>query len=245
MGVCDSTKTRVVPFMEYMNKDIEKLNKVFSSLVSSPKLTGPILEGKYLFGDKEAAINPPISLLKWLVSNPEKLDEQKRKEIMEDTTRESSLLRTKIFNGDKNTIKEALKHIDEKGYVDKAWYIFEGKTHPDIYIETENEIFIGEAKRTENKLTASTKWLSTRDQLIRHIDSVVESSKKIYAFFILETPDIYPLHNYEDIEYYKQSLPHRSEQKIRKIKESYCGFLIWSKIKEQFPDISYRDRING
>ena len=36
-----------------------------------------------------------------------------------------------------------------------------------------------------------------------------------------------------------------TDAKIRKIKESYCGFLIWSKIKEQFPDISYRDRING
>lgn len=244
MGKYNSTKTRVVPFMEYMNKDIEKLNKVFSSLVSSPKLTGPILEGKYLFGDKEAAINPPISLLKWLVSNPEKLDEQKRKEIMEDTTRESCLLRTKIFNGDKNTIKEALKHIDEKGFVGYKWFIFEGKTHPDIYIETENEIFIGEAKRTEKKLTTSTKWFPARDQLIRHIDSVIENKKNIYAFFILETPDIYPLHNYKDIEYYKQSLPHRSEQEIRKIKESYCGFLTWKQIKDLFPDIPYRDRIN-
>lgn len=244
MGKYNSTKTRVVPFMEYMNKDIEKLNKVFSFLPSSPKLTRPILEGKYLFGDKEAAINSPVSMLKWFVLNYDKLDAQQRKKIMKDVTRENNILRAKIFNGDENTIKEALNLIDEKGFVGYKWYIFEGKTHPDIYIKTENEIFIGEAKRTEKKLTTSTKWFPARDQLIRHIDSVIENKKNIYAFFILETPDIYPLHNYKDIEYYKQSLPHRSEQEIRKIKESYCGFLTWKQIKDLFPDIPYRDRIN-
>lgn len=118
----------------------------------------------------------------------------------------------------------------------KAWYIFEGYTHPDIYIETEDSIYVGEAKRTEDKLTDETKWLACRDQLIRHIDAVIDETKKVYSFLIIDDEKVkyYHLSQYDDERFYAENLPHRSQDIIKKAKESYLGYTTWSKINELF-----------
>ena len=83
-----------------------------------------------------------------------------------------------------------------------------------------------------------------RDQLIRHTDSVIDSKKKVYSFFIFENPNLYNLENYKKIEYYKKSLPHRDELETQKIMDSYIGFTTWEKINNLFDNtIDYPDTI--
>lgn len=142
--------------------------------------------------------------------------------------------------------QEALKLIKENPEKTKEWYIFEGYSKPDIYIETTNSIFIGEAKRTEPHLTTSTQWLNPRDQLIRHADSVIDGPKKVYYFFIFAESKIndYELKRYEDIDYYEKNLPHRKNaDEFQKFKDSYYGYTTWEKIPILF-GITFPDTID-
>ena len=125
----------------------------------------------------------------------------------------------------------------------KEWYIFEGYSKPDIYIETTSSIYIAEAKRTEPHLTTSTQWLDPRDQLIRHADSIIDGEKQVYYFFIIDEEKInsYELTRYEDLDYYEKNLPHRNKKEdFQKFRDSYCGYTTWTKIsnilKIKFPD---------
>ena len=115
---------------------------------------------------------------------------------------------------------------------------------PDIYIETRTTIIVGEAKRTEDKLTTETTWLKNRDQLIRHIDAVIDSGKEVYSFFLVENKDLYNFENYSDIEYFKKSLPHRDEKTVKKISDTYCGVTTWNDVKELFPEICFPNTLD-
>ncbi|MGD1820457.1 MAG: hypothetical protein ACPKOI_11370 [Pleomorphochaeta sp.] len=113
------------------------------------------------------------------------------------------------------------------------WFIFEGYTYPDIYFESNKKIYIGEAKRTESKLTTSTKWLKKRDQLIRHIDSVIDSDKEIISFFIIENPNLYDFSVYKNFEYFQKNLPYRNKQSIEKAYQSFIGYCTWDEISNK------------
>lgn len=103
--------------------------------------------------------------------------------------------------------------------------------------------YVGEVKRTEPSLTTSTEWLNPRDQLIRHVDSIIDNTKQVFFFYVFAEDKIkdYELTCYEDILYYKKNLPHRKDiNEIQKFKDSYCGFTTWERISEllgiTFPD---------
>ena len=181
MGEKNSSLTRVQPVFDYINLDIQKLNQFFSLFDKKVSITSKILFCKY--GENETSIKPPKELLLWCINNIDKLNSvefEKIKESYSTTNRK----RYALYTNDPATKQKALTELNNEHLPQKAWFIFEGYTHPDIYIETENEIFIGEAKRTESILTTSTTWMIERDQLIRHIDSVIDSKKKEYSFFI-------------------------------------------------------------
>ena len=241
MGEKNSSLTRVQPVFDYINLDIQKLNQFFSLFDKKVSITSKIHFCKY--GENEASIKPPKELLLWCINNIDKLNSVEFEKIKEsDST--TNRKRYALYTNDPATKQKALTELNNEHLPQKAWFIFEGYTHPDIYIETKNEIFIGEAKRTESILTTSTTWMIERDQLIRHIDSVIDSKKKVYSFFIFENPNLYNLENYKKIEYYKKSLPHRDELETQKIMDSYIGFTTWEKINNLFDNtIDYPDTI--
>ena len=183
MGEKNSSLTRVQPVFDYINLDIQKLNQFFSLFDKKVSITSKILFCKY--GENEASIKPPKELLLWCINNIDKLNSVEFEKIKES---DSTINRKRyaLYTNDPATKQKALTELKNEHLPEKAWFIFEGYTHPDIYIETKNEIFIGEAKRTESILTTSTTWMIERDQLIRHIDSVIDSKKKVYSFFIFQ-----------------------------------------------------------
>ncbi len=248
MGKNDSTKTRVEPLMDYLSRDVKKINQFLSLFERKVVIKDTIKEicyGKKSDGHNgEKQIPAPISLLEWYIDNPDKLAQEENKQ---DKYGHPSLRtienRKSFFLGNSDKIKEArnglaeLKNKERYTYSGQ-WYIFEGKTNPDIYIETESIILIGEAKRTEPKLTGSVKWYKNRDQLIRHIDSVIERDKVVYSFFILNNKDYDNLDKHgHDFQYYKKSLPHRNSKEINKIMETYIGCITWSDVAEKFPEL--------
>ena len=246
MGEKNSSKTRVTPLMDYLGNDVTKINSFLNLFNKHPKIKGSkidIFYGTKKDGQKgEKAIPAPVSLLKWYIEHPDKLS---RKENIQNKSgypvQETIDNREAFFNGDTDKRKEALDGIQklkDKKISPLPWYVFEGDTHPDIYIETESEIFVGEAKRTEPKLTGSVKWFKQRDQLIRHVDSVIDCGKKVYSFFILDRVDYPNLEKHgKDFDYYKNSLPHRSDEEVKKIMETYIGCITWDELEQEFPEL--------
>lgn len=242
-GIKDSTKTRVTPLMKTIGKDKNKINLLFSLL---PKIQ-PIHDDEEIleicFGENEKGLCPKQSLLEWLVKNTDKLTQLDNFGSNSKTTQER---RRQLFNGSESKKNEALRLIKEAPEKTKEWYIFEGYSKPDIYIETTSSIYIGEAKRTEPHLTTSTQWLDPRDQLIRHADSVIDGPKKVYYFFIFAEEKIndYDLNRYDSLDYYQKNLPHRKDKSdYQKFKDSYCGYTTWEKISELL-NITFPDTIN-
>ena len=247
MGKFDSTKTRVIPLMEYLGKSTEKLNRLFS-LLDTNKIKKIDEDDSVIhinFGSNEIKLCPKQELLEWYVKNYDKLT---KVENYGSSNKETQENRKAILEGSKEKIEEALKLIKENPTAQKQWYIFEGYTQPDIYIETSKSIYIGEAKRTEGELTTSTVWLDPRDQIIRHADSVIDKSKNVYYFFLIdeEKENIYELDRYgTNYQYYENSLPHRVNNKndIQKLMAAYCGYTTWQKISSEF-GINFPDTVN-
>lgn len=246
MGIRDSSLTRVKPLFDFIGSDAEKLNQLLGLFKSNiPEIKkNSIIEIRY--GDNEKEIPPPRSLLIWMLQNLKELNEVKNFGV-DSVNSETYQKRKDLFSGDKKTVDDAIQIIQSKTKLpDRAWYIFEGKTHPDILIETKDSIFIGEAKRTEKDITTTTKWLNKRDQLIRHIDSVLDQPKKIYSFYILDKNEYLKGHYrermelYSKKEYYQENLRHRDDSSIEKAMKSFIGFIFWDDIAEyfklEFPD---------
>ena len=241
MGDKNSSLTRVQPLFDYIGVDLNKLNKFLSLFEVHTQITEPPISIKY--GFDETAIKPPRELLIWCINNVEKLNSKEFQKLKEEKS-VTAKKRYALFCKDGATISEALEKLKEPIIPQSDWFVFEGYTHPDIFIETKNSIYIGEAKRTENRLTEHTKWLKDRDQLIRHVDSVIDGNKKVFSFFIVEEPQKYDFSKYKENEIYEKSLPHRTEQIKNLIKKTYIGYTTFREVNNIFNnEVHYRDNI--
>lgn len=250
MGAKDSTLTRVVPLMEYLNKDISKINRLLQLFEKKVSLNTEVIGyryGKKSNGDPgEQSIPAKAELLEWYILHPEKLDSSQNVQKNGSPSISTIIARKEFFNGSKLRKEEALSAIEriktKRNYTyGKKWYYFEGYTNPDIYIETNSVILIGEAKRTENHLTNEVLWYKNRDQLIRHVDSIFgtkrANNKKIYSFYILDEKNIGTLKDVKDYpkeKTLKDSLPHLTEEERLAIKNTYLGYTTWEKISSKF-----------
>ena len=241
-GLYNSTKTRVIPLMDTIENDKGNINKLFSLMDGIEKISSEETI-KVFYGKKEKGLCPKQSILEWYINNLNKLKCVKDFGSKNEETKQNRRI---LFSGSEEKKKEALSLIRENPTIQNEWYIFEGYSRPDIYIETESAIYLCEAKRTESKLTTSTQWLYPRDQLIRHIDSVIDGTKKVYSFLLISEDKVndYNLSRYEDFDYFVNSLPHRkNKDEILKIKNSFCGYTTWEKISNTF-GIKFPNTIN-
>lgn len=243
MGKYNSSLTRVVPLIDHLSK----LNDFPQNLISIYNTEFNLNEEpiEICYGKFEKKIMPAKSLLKHLINNIHIINKDS---LGSDNGTKSYKNRIDLFALDEAKKLEALQLIENDKNCYQKWYVFEGYTHPDIYIETDNYILIGEAKRTEKSFTTKTKWLNERDQLLRHIDSVLDSGKQVISFLIIDnelknTAEYkIGLARYKDREYFKKHLPHRSEMEINIAMKSYIGFTTWQKYEEKFK-IEYIDQI--
>lgn len=70
-------------------------------------------------------------------------------------------------------LAELEESYDALASTNRAWYVFEGFTNPDIFIEGDDYIIVCEGKWTEPHITTKTTNLAAdneyRNQMVRHI----------------------------------------------------------------------------
>lgn len=251
MGKRDSSKTRVKPVFDQLISQDKTGLSWFNRLLRLPYIPNrhrsimvpealPLVDSRW--AAREKSLYPPISLLRWLINNLEINPEQ--------NTSDSDAVRRKrkaLFQKDIDVIAEALSLLVKSNLANREWYILEGKTKPDVYLETPNLIIVIEGKRTESTSTVETKWMSVRHQMLRHLDCAweIRGSKKVFGFFIIEGEGggdaidipykwIDLLHETIKTEIIAKTLPHRNIQEREQIADSFLGATTWQRVCTEF-----------
>lgn len=187
-GRFDSSKTRVAPvFDALLARDasgeswLPTLLTLPSHGSSSPRepAVGPIVS--HGWEPNETGLDPPLSLLSWLIRNIE---------APKNSSEKLEGRRQRLVDRDPGAIRAALREVRER-HEARGWYIFEGPTFPDVFIETEQVVIVIEGKRTERGPTTSTKWMPVRHQMLRHLDCALEivGGRRLFGFFIAEVDE--------------------------------------------------------
>lgn len=129
---------------------------------------------------------------------------------------------------------------------DRAWYVLEGCTGPDVYLETESVVIVIEGKRTERAPTTYTTWMVVRHQMLRHLDCVWEHrGRDLFGFFIVEgrggVTDLAVPASWQSAiegtvktEVLEESLLHRSEAERDAIARGFLGATTWQRVCREF-----------
>ena len=238
MGIFDSTKTRVTPVFDHLVSADPSGSSWLSSLLQLPDYgpgsQGPINPGvisEIAYGAEEKSLNPPATLLHWLIDHPDEMSPPVN--IGSHRTAEKRLA---LMRGDPHHVQDAHAGVNSRKLHQK-WYVFESASHPDVYIETDRAIIVIEGKRTESGPTLSTSWMPVRHQMIRHLDGGLElaGERHLFGFFIVEgdqqraVPTEWVQASKETIsdQSLARGLPHRSAEQIAIIRTSFLGVTTW------------------
>lgn len=246
MGRYDSSLTRVVPvFNTLLSRDRSGASWLgpLLNLGSRRTLQGLELDpGSLLsehpacWGTNEKRLAPPVSLLRWLVQNVSAPAHERlwgSPDVMEK--------RRKLAARDTATVAEALALL-EQPLRDRAWYVLEGRSRPDVFLETESLIVVIEGKRTERAATEVTTWMPRRSQMLRHMDAAweIRGAKRILGLMIVEgdapnptEPNSYWLaeaNRQIDADSLRESLPHRSSEVRQQLASGFIGVTTWQAV---------------
>ena len=238
MGKYNSSTYRVAPFIESIKNDLDKINRFLSKFGIEVKT----LPFSYLYGDNEKMLKPTKAHLLKLIDYFSKTEGTIVPSMNKD--RELLLLGNKE---ERESKKREAKQLLEDNYDNlsatcRDWYIFEGFTHPDVFIEGEDYVLIGEGKWTESHITINTTNLEKRNQMIRHIQAAKNSfNKKIYAFYLVDENCGYLDDLTQDA--FKKQLTEETikieEKEQKEIAESFVGYITWQEISRMFPTIKF------
>jgi hypothetical protein len=184
----------------------------------------------------EAQLLPPMALLSWLVRNCQSAGRSR-------TSRGSAEKRARLQKGDPAMVSEALQLLRSRPDP-KAWYVLEGASSPDVFLETPDALIAIEGKRTEPAATTSTSWMDGRRQIWRHIDGAweVRGRRQVFGFFIVEggtDPDV-PRAWRDDViasltpEALAASFPHRGAVELAQITSCLLGATTWQAVCREF-----------
>jgi hypothetical protein len=255
MGLKDSSYTRVAPVFDQLLRLDTSGQSWIPRLLRLPRVgdeqkrlalqnCGRLRSYNWKRQDNsldEKKLSPPRELLRWLIQNPgphiaagNLSDETKRK-------------RAAIVCGDRAVIEDALVKLKESALPGKAWYILEGTTQPDVYLETDRCIIVIEGKRTELGPTTKTTYMGARHQMLRHLDCVWDSrgTKEVYGFFIvsggeksknLKVPPLWVKAAIDTIDRrtLNLSMPHRTEKERQGLAQAFLGCTTWQAVCNEF-----------
>ena len=185
-----------------------------------------------------------MGLLEWLVQNIS--TEAVAKSGSQGETREKRLA---LADGDPEVLCEALYNLRQLSAgksVPRKWFILEGPSYPDAFLETDTLILVVEGKRTEKSLETETTWMEYRPQLIRHMDAaqVVARGRGVLSLLLVEgeadDPMTVPEKWTRGIEQHLQPdllascLPHRSDRECQNIASGVLGIATWQRVCDEF-----------
>jgi hypothetical protein len=239
-GIRDSSRTRVAPVFDLLQGRtddwVRTLLRLPHGLREKPPDLSPLnlqYERGY-WGQTEHGLDPPVSLLSWLIRNP---TPQLR---AQDRHPERSLLAI----GDPATVIRGL-HALRSSAAPKGWHLLEGPTFPDVLIETPDALIVIEGKRTELGATVDTSWLTGRHQIWRHIDAAWEmrGRRQVFGFFIVQGEEpggLLPTHWHDAFGVaissvaLDTSFPHRSSTERDGIAACLLGGTTWQAVCAAF-----------
>ena len=250
MGKYNSTKTRVVPVFDHLlNLDctgalwLERLIRLStrSDAATMPQDIGVLIQDRLpSWGKNEGSLKPPLGLLEWLVRNISKEQVAKSGDKCETLKKRKALA-----DRDPDILREGLDQL-RAGKRGRMWFVLEGESHPDAFLETDILILVVEGKRTEGSTTTKTKWMGKRSQLIRHMDAAweVANGRAVLGLLLVEgeagglrsVPKKWSRSIKRDLrpDMLVQTLPHRSDQERLDIAAGVLGVAIWQRICAEF-----------
>lgn len=252
MGRLDSTKTRVAPvFDRLLHCDptgtawLDRLIRLGSRVreVNLPSSAGELKPGHTrTWGEYEQPLSPPLELLEWLVQNvsAEAVEESKSR-----TSEATFQKRRSLARRDPDVVQDALTQL-RAGKRGKAWFVLEGPSCPDAYLETDSLVVVVEGKRTEQSTTCNTTFMPKRSQLIRHMDAAWEiaDGRRVLGLLLVEgespnpmlVPERWSTASDEQIQpaLLVPSLPHRTAEERDVIAGGVLGVATWQRICEKF-----------
>lgn len=243
MGKYDSSKYRVVPLVDVI-KSNEEYFKIFIQMVGLPPLSYPSDSNAFWCGDREKQLKPPKQHLAALIDY---LAVKEHKKIANYGTKRNALFGIESSADREKARIEARRLLDEtyeNEPLPKAWYIFEGCTNPDIYIEGDDYIIICEGKWTESHITTKTTHLHDdnefRNQMIRHIQGTLNfSNKKVYAFYIVDADCGYSSDLTLDALKKQLELETIKPTNKEQILEAFYGYTTWQNLQRVIPTLCF------
>ena len=234
-GEYDSSKTRVVPFFDRLRAADETAQSWLPLLLGlpscgsgarTPSRCGPLRD--WGWGDLERALDPPVSLLSWLIRNLEPPTTPDRSSAW--PRRQRLIAREPAHIGD------ALQALRSDSSA-RDWYLLEGPSYPDAFLATDDLVVVIEGKRTEAGPTTGTMWMPVRHQILRHLDAALEirGNRSLYGFFMVEGKSDGSLPGvWRDAcastlseEALSGSLPHRGPGDQEVIRNAFLGAVSW------------------
>jgi hypothetical protein len=250
VGIYDSSRTRVAPVfgrLQCLDPSGRLWLQGLLELANTRKLPRPEAGSARLrvakWWPREARLAAPPGLLRWLLENAEEPRNAaawgRRPEVMAN--------RRRVVDRDADTLAGALQSLQERRPSPRAWYVLEGPSQPDVYLDSSETIIVVEGKRTETGPATSTAWMKVRHQMLRHLDAAWElrQGRRIYGLYIVEaepgTTGVEAPSAWQEAveltvseEVLKASLPHRSPDERSQIASALLGVTTWQAVCDDF-----------
>jgi hypothetical protein len=237
-GQFDSSKTRVAPVFDQLRQRPDRWVQHLLALAEHGEQTTfarldlTVLHGYW--GDSELGLDPPVSLLSWLIRNPTPALH----------AQSLSAERTLLAQGDSTTVREALSLLRTAGGR-PGWHILEGPTYPDVLLETPDALVVIEGKRTERDPTTRTTFMEGRHQIWRHLDAAweIRGRRRVFGLFIVEGTSgagdvpiswIQAADDARSEAALSASFPHRSLDERASIAQCLVGVTTWQRVCTEF-----------
>jgi hypothetical protein len=249
MGKNDSSRTRVAPvFNCLLDCDSTGATWLKPLLELGTRSTiGSISPGTLIpnhqrwWGKNERRLDPPKSLLQWLVAHASQPSSSGLW-----GSQDTRLKRERLVACDQATIATALNLLETRTRPG-VWYVLEGRSAPDVYLETGTSNIVIEGKRTERNATSVTTWMPKRNQMLRHMDAAweIRGNKRVLGLMIVEGDggaDAVTVSDHWNSQANAQvleqtqtdSLPHRSVEARREIAAGFKGVTTWQRVCAEF-----------
>jgi hypothetical protein len=250
VGIYDSSRTRVAPVfgrLQCLDPSGRLWLQGLLELANTRKLPRPEAGSARLrvakWWPREARLAAPPGLLRWLLENAEEPRNAaawgRRPEVMAN--------RRRVVDRDADTLAGALQSLQERRPSPRAWYVLEGPSQPDVYLDSAETVIVVEGKRTETGPATSTAWMRVRHQMLRHLDAAWElrQGRRIYGLYIVEaepgTTSVDAPSAWKEAveltisdEVLKASLPHRSPDERSQIASALLGVTTWQAVCDDF-----------
>ena len=248
MGKYNSSVYRVRPLMEIIEKDYDAFLKLLAML-NIPVLGYPHTYQYDGENCSEKLLKPSKRHLSALIAYM--AAKQHTSEVKNEKRKALFFPDPENPNGRAEACTEALADLentyDSLSPRDRHWFLFEGFTHPDIFIEGEDYVIVCEGKWTEPSITTKTTHLSAdsefRNQMIRHIQGALnDTGKKVYGFYIVDENCKY--RDELKKECFRKQLETETiripDSEKEKIFDSFYGYTTWQEIEKQIEGVSFK-----